>query len=525
MESFDDFALEPVGKSLPPKILAAVDIGTNSIRAAIAESYSDGRLKIIEQLNRGVWFGKETFQRGGLSAQSMRAGIEILKMFQKRFAEYHVEPVRVVATASIREASNADIFIDRIKISTGLDVKIIDSSEEIQLSVTAIQEELGDDFPRDESKNVLIVNVGGGSTLLAILRGGTVIHSQILNIGTIRMREFLTDPNDSLENNAAIFRHAIHETLTSAEAFFPFHEVDLALAMGSEPRFVGKQIGRPSKIGDLQSVRTSRFDGLVERCMKMETPQLCQTFGINFQTAEMTVPALLTYQEIFQRTKVPSFLVGSASMRHGVLRVMASEVWGLENLDYQNDVLDAARSLAEKYRVDLDSANQTEKLAIRIFDELKNEYALPQRSCLLLRAAAILQYCGCFVSNRSFHKHSFYLISNSEIFGLRDYEKEMTAYIARYSFRSAPKPSHQAFMSLSRETRVAISKLAAILRVADALNHGNPIDPDTLQFKREENDLYIILPPDDTLLLKNRSLSSQGRMFEDVFGLRIFFMS
>ncbi|MCR5164618.1 MAG: hypothetical protein K6C40_11425 [Thermoguttaceae bacterium] len=520
----DEFTLQSVGETLPPKILAAVDIGTNSIRAVIAESYCDGRLEILEQLNRGVWFGKETFQRGGLSAQSMRAGIEILKKFQRVFAQYCVEHIRVVATASIREASNADIFIDRIKISTGLDVKVIDSSEEILFSVTAIQEELGDSFPRDEKKNVLIVNVGGGSTLLAILRGGTVINSQILNIGTIRMREFLADPNDSLENNAAIFSHAIHETLISTEAYFPFHGIDLALAMGSEPRFVGKQVGRPSKIGNLQVVNMNRFEGLVKQCLKMETPQLCQTFGVNFQTAEMTVPALLTYQQIFRRIGVNSFMVGSTSMRHGVLRVLASEVWGL-NLDYQQDVLDAARSLAEKYRVDLSSANQTEKLAIRIFNEMKMEHALPQRAGLLLRVAAILQYSGCFVNNRSFHKHSFYLINNSEIFGLRDSETEMTAYIARYSFRAGPKPSHQAFMSLSRETRVAIAKLAAILRVADALNHGKPVDPDTLQFTREGNDLYIILPPDDTLLLKIRSLSSQGRMFEDVFGMKVFFRS
>ena len=69
-----EFTLQSVGETLPPKILAAVDIGTNSIRAVIAESYCDGRLEILEQLNRGVWFGKETFQRGGLSSQSMRAG-------------------------------------------------------------------------------------------------------------------------------------------------------------------------------------------------------------------------------------------------------------------------------------------------------------------------------------------------------------------------------------------------------------------------------------------------------------------
>lgn len=515
--------MEALSENAPsPKMLAAIDIGTNSIRCTIAESYSDGRLEILEQLSRGVWFGKETFQRGGLSAQSMRVGIDILKRFQKLFIQYDVEFLRVVATASIREAANADIFIDRIRIATGLEVEIIDPSEEIQFSVMAVQEELGPDFPTDD-KNVLIVNVGGGSTLLAILRGGTVVNSQSLGLGGIRMREFLANANDTPENNAAIFRHSIHETLTSAEAYFPFHEIDRVLAMGSEPRFVAKQIGKPSKIADLFEVRMTRFDQLLDRCIKMETTQICRTFGINFQTAEMTIPSLLTYQEIFQRTPASAFQVGFSSMRHGVLRVLARDVWGLENSNYQNDVLDSARSLAEKYHVDLEQAQQTERLVVRIFNEMRPEHGLSSRHRLLLRVAATLQNCGKFVNNRSFHKHSFYLISNSEIFGLRHSETEMTAYVARYSFRSGPKTSHLNFMSLPRENRVAISKLAAMLRIADALNHGKFPDPETLRFERDGDELMIFLPPDDSFLLKARSLETQGKMFEDVFGMRVLF--
>ncbi len=155
--------------------------------------------------------------------------------------------------------------------------------------------------------------------------------------------------------------------------------------------------------------------------------------------------------------------------------------------------------------------------------EMKAEHGLSPRYRLLLQVSAILQNCGRFVNNRSFHKHSFYLIGNSEIFGLRRAETEMTAFIARYSYRSAPKYSHTSFMSLSRETRVAISKLAAILRIADALNHGNFHDPNALEFERSGDELTVILPPDDTILLKARSLETQGKMFEDIFGIRILF--
>ncbi|MBO5438748.1 MAG: hypothetical protein J6A23_13890 [Thermoguttaceae bacterium] len=514
--------MDALAEITPPKMIAAVDIGTNTIRCTIAESYSDGRIEILEQLARGVWFGKETFRRGGLSAQSMRVGIVILKSFRKLFTQYDVQHIRVVATASIREAPNADIFIDRIRIATGLEVEIIDPAEEVQFIVTAVQDELRNDFIAKD-KNVLIINVGGGSTLLAVLRGGTVVNSQSLNLGAIRMREQLISGNELPENSASIFRHAIRELLTAAESYFSFSEVDYVLTMGSEPRFVAKKLGEPSSMGNFKRVRMNRFDSLVERCLKMDTSRLCRTFGLNFQTAETTVPAFLTYQEILHRTSVSSFQVSLSSMRHGVLRAIAREVWGFENSNYQDAVLDAARKLAEKFHVDLEHASQTEQLAVRLFDEMKAEHGLSPRYRLLLQVSAILQNCGRFVNNRSFHKHSFYLIGNSEIFGLRRAETEMTAFIARYSYRSAPKYSHTSFMSLPREARVAISKLAAILRIADALNHGNFHDPNALEFERSGDELTVILPPDDTILLKARSLETQGKMFEDIFGIRILF--
>ncbi len=507
---------------VPPKTVAVIDIGTNSVRCVIAESYATGKMEVLEQLTRGVWFGKDTFQRGGLSAQSMRAGIEILNTFQKLFIQYDVKYIRVVATASIREAANADIFIDRIKIATGLDVEIIDPSEEIRYSVSAVHEELGDDFSR-VGKNIMIMNVGGGSTLLALLRSGTVINSQSLNLGAIRMREFLASSNDTPQNMAAIYRHNIQEVLNSAESYFPFHLIDCALAMGSEPRFVAKQLGKSAGFGDLQKVNMQQFDHLVDLCLEMETPRLCHEFGINFQTAETTVPALLTYQELLRRTQLSSFHVTSTSMRHGVLRDQIQEIWGIGDSDYQKDVLDAAVSLAEKYHIDTELANQTERLAVRLFEELHLEHGLTPHHRLLLQVAAILQNCGRFVNNRSFHKHSFYLISNSDIFGLSHSDTDITAYVARYSYRNGPKASHLTFMSLPREIRVVICKLAAILRIADALNHGLFPDPERIRCERDGDEFTILLPPDDTFLVKTRSLESQGRMFEDVFGMKVIF--
>ncbi|MDO4574780.1 MAG: Ppx/GppA phosphatase family protein [Planctomycetia bacterium] len=509
-------------KNLPPKIIAAIDIGTNSIRFAIAEAYPDGKFEMVEQFTQAVWLGKDTFQRGRLSSETMRAGIEILRRFRKLMDQYGVERLRAVATTAIREASNADIFIDRIRMATGIEIEVIDASEEIEYSVAALQETLDEDI-QQAGKNVLFVNVGGGSTLLSVLCDKTVVNAQSLNIGAIRLREAYSSPEDTSQNAVVILRHNIQDVLASAETYFPFTGNDYFVAMGGDARFAARQVGHPSQFAGLTEVHLRDFDFFVERVEKMDTQQICREFGIAFQSAETTVPAMLTYQEILRCCRMRSFLVSEVSMRHGLLANLAREVWNLENSYFQKDVLDSAKALAQRFHVDIEHARATMNLAAKIFDNTISEHGLGPRYRLLLQVAAILQNSGKFISNRSFHKHSYYLISNSEIFGLSHNDTEMVAQTARYSFRSPPKPSHLAFLSLPRTSRVIISKLAAILRIADALNRGECPNPERIRFTRVGDDLTLLLPPDDDFLLKCRALETQGKMFEDVFGMRVLF--
>lgn len=505
-----------------PQMIAVMDIGANSIRFAIAQAHSDGKVEMVEYLTQGVWLGKDTFQQGRLSSQTMRAGLEILKRFRKLLELYDVKHFRAVATASIREASNADIFIDRIRLAAGIEVEIIDPSEEIQYSVAAVQDSLEADF-QQPGKNILIAEVGGGNTLLSILCDGTVVNSQSLNIGAIRLRESFASPEDSSQSITALFRHHISEVLHSAETYFPFSGNDYFIAMGGDARLAADQIGHPSAFQNLTEVRTEDFDFFVERCLEMDPQRISREFGVSFQSAETTVPALLAYQEMLHRSRLPYFLVTRVSMRHGLLAELARDAWGLGNSDFQKDVCDSAKALALRFRVDLNHAHHTMELAERIFDEMEAEHGLGSRYRLLLQVAALLQNCGKFVNNRSFHKHSYYLISHSEIFGLSRTDMEMIAQTARYSYQSGPKSSHTAFMSVSRKSRVVISKLAAMLRIADALNQGECLSPDQIRFERIGDEWTLYLPPNEGFLLKCRALEMQGKMFEEVFGMRVFF--
>ena len=229
----------------------------------------------------------------------------------------------------------------------------------------------------------------------------------------------------------------------------------------------------------------------------------------------------MVYQNLFHLTKAPHIIVSAATMRDGLLLELANRVTGKEDGALAAGVIHSATAIAQKYHVDLVHAQTVADVALRLFDEIRPDHGLGPRHRLLLHVAALLHEVGGYVSNRSHHKHSYYLIANSEIFGLNREETVLAAHVARYHRRSGPKPSHQEYMSLPRESRVTVSKLAAILRVADALSRGHVHAPCNLQFQRQGDDLIVCIPNMADLLLEQRAVHAKADMFEDIYGMKV----
>ena len=443
------------------RTIAAIDVGANSIRMVIAEAQPDGRIEVLERLQRAVRLGQDTFRRGRLGAASMRAAVAVLRDYQQLLRLYRVERVRAVATTAAREASNADTFLDRIFMATGLHVEVIGASEESRLTVSAVCQAVGDALGvnRDES---LIADVGGGSTLLTLLHDGEIVTSQSLRLGSIRLQEMLSTSEDSPQRTADMLRYHIANALTALESSLPLRTVRSFIAVGGDARFAARQIGRPTDSEDLVIVDPREFDKLVERCERHTAEELSKRHGLPFAEAETLNPALLVYQNLLRLTQATEMIVSHVSMRDGLLLELARDVAGQEDRAMLEGVIHSAVAVAQKYRVDMTHARLVADLAVRLFDELTAEHGLGPRQRLLLEAAGLLHEVGGFVSSRSHHKHSCYLIANSEIFGLNRDEIAVVAQVARYHRRSGPKPSHTEYVALPREARVTVNKLAAL---------------------------------------------------------------
>jgi exopolyphosphatase/guanosine-5'-triphosphate,3'-diphosphate pyrophosphatase len=502
------------------KIVAAIDVGSNALRMVIAEVSSEGQIEILERLQRAVRLGQDTFRRGRLGGQAMRAAVAVLRDYKHLLAVYRAERVRAVATTAVREAVNADTFLDRVFMASGLQLEVIGTSEESRLTVSAVRQAVGGALGVDRNQ-ALITEVGGGSTLLTVLENGEIANSQSLRLGSIRLQEVLSTSDEPPERSADLLRHYIGKVIASTRASLPLKDVRSFVAIGGDARFAARQIGKPTASADLYTVDVGEFDQLVNRCGRCSAEELGNRHGLPFADAETLVPALFVYQSLLHSTGSGQMIVSHVSMRDGLLLELAQHVTGQEDESLAQGVIHSAMALAEKYGADLDHARNVAELSLRLFDELSADHGLGDRERLLLRVAALLHEVGAYVGIAAHHKHSYYLISHSEIFGLNRNEIEIVAHIARYHRRSPPKPSHVGYVSLPRETRVVVNKLAAILRVADALSRGYLHRAHDLRLERQDDDLIIQIVGAGDLTLEQRAMAGKGDLFEDIYGMGI----
>jgi exopolyphosphatase/guanosine-5'-triphosphate,3'-diphosphate pyrophosphatase len=515
----DDQATEPP-KDQPASIVAAIDIGSNAIRMAIAQILPDGELEVLEHLQRAVRLGQDTFRRGRLGGQTVRAAVAILRDYQRVLQTYGARHVRAVATTAVREAANVDTFLDRVLMATGLDVAVIDTSEESRLTVTAVRHDLGRAFGLAR-RNALICEVGGGSTVLTVLRKGEIAASQNLNLGSIRLQEMLSTTEESPDRSADLLRDQIANTVVSLQGELHLKRIRTFVAVGGDARFAARQVGTSTGSGDLAAISRSDFDKLVAKCQRHTTEELARMYGLSFADAETLDPALVVYQSLLHATGAEQIIVSHVSMRDGLLLDLVRSVTGQEDESVSKGAIQSAMAIAEKYRVDLKHARHVADLSVRLFDEMQGEHGLGARHRLLLRAAGLLHEVGGFVSSRAHHKHSYYLIANSEVFGLTRDELLVVAHVARYHRRACPKPTHVDYMAMPRDTRMVVSKLAALLRVADALDRGHGQQVRDLTCERRDENLILTVAGVADLTLERRQIAAKGDLFEDIYGLKV----
>lgn len=516
-------SIEPTTNNSPRSVkpVAVIDIGTAAIRMAIAEINSTGEVRNLESLSQAVTLGRDTFTRGNIAKATIEDCVRVLRSYRRILREYQIETpdqIRCVATSAVREASNRLAFLDRVYIATGLQVEPLDESEVNRVAFLGIQPLIAADAQLSKS-HVVVVEIGGGSTELLYMKGGDVAYAHTYRLGSLRLRETLEAyraPTLKLRN--IMENHILRTVEEIAETVVVGGPLEM-IAMGGDVRFAVRTL-QPSWDGvNLAHLKLSALEDLTNKLLGQSEDSLVRKYHLTYPEAETIGPALLGYVMLAKQLQLKELRVTNLTLRDGLLAEMAAgQGWSKE---FSKQIVQSAMDLGTRYNYDDLHAGHVATLGSTLFQELREEHQLSPRAEVILCVAALLHEIGLFVSNRSYHKHSMYLIRNSELFGLGRKELLLAALVARYHRRASPQPTHEGYATLDRDERVVVAKLAAILRVAIALDESRSQRIHQLSCLREDGRLVISIPLVEDLSLEQLALKQNGSLFEEIFGLPV----
>ncbi len=502
--------------------LAVIELGTSAIRMAIGESLGGSSVNVLEQLVRGVSLGKDTFTQGDIQRKTIQEVIKVLKSYRRKLKEYECSDpkhIRIVATSAIREATNRMEVLDRIYTATGLAVELIEDAEIARVTYLGVRPLLQNDPSLTDAMTV-VAEVGGGNTEILVLKGKDIVHSQPYRLGSLRLQQLVVQSQAPRSRVGSLMLGQIDRTLEPLLDVIPKGRAVEFVALGGDMRFAARELGVELHASQLSRIQFTDLEHLTTKLLSVSVDRIVRKYHIELTQAETLIPALLANLRMAQTLGCSQILITGLNLRDALLQgMLQSNDW---SSDFCDQIINSAMELARKYQTHLQHARHVADLARTLYRSLQAEHRMDARCETLLYVSAILHDIGLFVGLSGYHKHSHYLIMNSELFGLNARDHQLVAMIARYHRRAAPKPTHEMFARLDRDSRVVVSRLAGILRVAVALDHTGSQRIREIKCAIEGSRLVVTATNSaGDLSLERMELRQKASLLEDTFGLSV----
>ncbi|MGA7158604.1 MAG: Ppx/GppA phosphatase family protein [Acidobacteriaceae bacterium] len=514
---------------------AAIDIGSNSCRLAIA-MVQGHRLKTLFEDREVTRLGESVFETGVISPEAMANTIKTLKRFQKSVQAQVVDKVRVVATSAVRDARNSDAFKAWVKSATGWNLEVISGLEEgrlIHLGVVTHE-------PGAQGK-CLLIDLGGGSCEVTVSDKGRIQQMVSLPLGAVRLQaEFLrVDP--PAKDDVARLRKFIDRELGRAEKKLGQPKVGLviatsgtaaalaeastALELGLEKKKVAAVGRRGAKkvaakhVGLLQA-HTPAVRKMADRLLKLDNDQRAAITGIGPRRSEIIAGGSQVFASLLERMHLKGYRFSRLGLRDGMLAQMLADadVRTSAHRTMEAERWEGVLEVCRRYGVDPRKAEPEREHAVQLFDQLESVHGLPAEYRLWLQAAAMMQEVGKYMNHQGHHRHSQYIIANSEIFGFSPVQRAIVAAIARYLGKSRPEALERPMRYVPVEEHAHVTSAIVLLRLAEALNQDRATAAVRLRTKVYPKRVVLeLLPARGGAELEQWSLKKEAGYFREVF--------
>jgi exopolyphosphatase/guanosine-5'-triphosphate,3'-diphosphate pyrophosphatase len=456
--------------------IAAIDVGSNSIHMIVAEARPDGHFIVLDRAKEMVRLGEKSLTTGRLQKAAMDRGIRTLATFKSIAVRHGVTRIRAVATSAVREAKNGGEFIQRIYDEIGIRVRVIPGREEARLI------HLGVDQVEDLSgPPSLIVDIGGGSVeiVLAEKNRPPELHSLKLGVARVSERFFTHDPPRSKE--VARLEKYLHAELEPALATAAKRRVKRVIGtsgtMLSLISMSAHQLGvHPGTQVHGLAVPAEAISRLRRVLLRANREGRLAMRGMDEKRVDMIASGAVLADVVLRRVGATRIQACTWALREGLLQdFIAKHAKGIEESARIADV--RRRSvvrLMRRFGSPQAHSEQVARLSLRLFDQLRGRLGLRAESRGWLESAALLHDVGHLIEHEEHHRHSHYLIVNSDLYGFRREELEAIGQIALHHHRKGvPKPGEAGGTPLPPDIWRQVKACAALLRLAEGFDRSH----------------------------------------------------
>ncbi len=475
-----------------------------------------------------VRLGESVFQTGVISPEAMANTIRALKRFQKAVQLHVVDRVRVVATSAMRDARNAAAFTAWVKSATGWQVEVISGLEEgrlIHLGVAT--HEAG------ARGRCLLIDLGGGSCEVTLSEAGRIRETVSLPLGAVRLQQEFLQVDPPAKQDVARLKQYIDRELQKAERRLGTTRIGLVVATsGTAAALAEASVALATKMPARKTApksfvrikpsvaKTADVRRLADQLVKMNNQQRAAVPGIGPRRSEIVVGGALVYASLLERLGLKGFRYSPLGLRDGILEQMLADVdlRASVHKKIEGERWAGVLQLCRHYGVDIKKADPVRQHVVQLYDEMLRIHELRPEYRLWLAAAAMMQDVGKYMNHQGHHRHTQYIIANSEIFGFSPEQRAVVAAIARYMGKSRPDSLDRVMRAVPIEEHDPVVRAVVLLRLALALNQDRASAAVRMRARvYPKRVLMELMPGRGGAELEAWSLKKEAAYFREVF--------
>lgn len=503
--------------------LAAIDIGSNSIRCIVVEVDKGGKYRILDDEKATVRLGEGIARDNMISEPAWERAMDALSRMKKIIDGFGVIGIETAATSAVRRATNGSAFVQAVEEKIGLRINVISGEEEAELAILSARHNFD-----MEGVRYAMVDIGGGSVEVVTALGSHIEEIYSLDLGAVVLTENFITTDPVKRGEYTQLRKHVRKTLKSALVAGEM-PVQCLLGSGGTMTSIAAMVMamRKEGYGSIHGYEVLRSEvvHLLAMLLRKDLKEKRSIPGLPPDRADIIVAGVTVVDELMDLFSANVLKVNERGIREGLIlkglrrhNLLPGEG---EPRNWRDAVIDYARSCHH----DEEHALQVAKLSLEIFDAVAAPFALGEKERQMLEAAALLHDVGYFISYSGHHKHSYHLVRHADLFGFTPREREIIAHVARYHRKALPKKKHESFARLVPPDRLLVRRLGGILRLADGLDRRRNSLVSGVDCSLSPATFMVRLKGEGDLSVELFGGRAKGDLFEAAFGRKLLLVS